>query len=79
MAQPGLTRRETEVLQLLARGCSYGEIAKRLGLSVNTVATHIKKLYLKLDVHTAAAAVMRAVELRLLLPDHAIPVDALRQ
>ena len=66
MAQAGLTRRETEVLQLLARGCSYGEIAKRLGLSANTVATHIKKLYLKLDVHTAAAAVMRAIELRLL-------------
>ena len=61
-----LTQRETEVLQLLARGCSYGETAKRLGVSVNTVSTHIKKLYLKLEVHTAAAAVMRAVELRLL-------------
>jgi DNA-binding NarL/FixJ family response regulator len=66
MDQPNLTRRETEVLQLLARGCSYVEIAKRLGLSSNTVATHIKKLYLKLEVHTAAAAVMRAIELRLL-------------
>ena len=61
-----LTRRETEVLQLLARGCTYGEVARRLGVSVNTVSTHVKKLYLKLGVHTAAAAVMRAVELRLL-------------
>ena len=61
-----LTRRESEVLRLLARGRSYGEIAVQLGVSVNTVATHIKKMYLKLDVHTAAAAVMRAVELRLL-------------
>jgi DNA-binding CsgD family transcriptional regulator len=68
MAQAGLTRREAEVLQLLARGCTYGEVAKRLGLSINTVATHIKKLYLKLDVHTAAAAVMRAIELGLLTP-----------
>ena len=64
-----LTRRETEVLQLLARGCSYGEIAKRLGVSVNTVSTHIKKLYLKLEVHTAAAAGMRSIELRLLVAD----------
>jgi DNA-binding CsgD family transcriptional regulator len=61
-----LTKRESEVLRLLARGRSYGEIAVQLGVSVNTVATHIKKLYLKLDVHTAAAAVMRGVELRLL-------------
>ena len=68
MVQVGaaLTRREVEVLRLLAHGRSYGEIAAQLGVSVNTVATHIKKLYLKLDVHTAAAAVMRAVELRLI-------------
>ena len=65
-ASAALTQRETEVLRLLARGRSYGEIAVQLGVSVNTVATHIKKLYLKLDVHTAAAAVMRGVELRLL-------------
>jgi DNA-binding CsgD family transcriptional regulator len=61
-----LTPRESEVLRLLARGRSYGQIALQLGVSINTVATHIKKLYLKLDVHTAAAAVMRAIELRLL-------------
>ena len=65
-ASAALTRRESEVLRLLARGRSYGEIAEQLGVSINTVATHIKKLYLKLDVHTAAAAVMRAVELRLI-------------
>jgi DNA-binding CsgD family transcriptional regulator len=64
-----LTQREIQVLQLLARGCSYGEIARRLHVSINTVATHIKKLYLKLGVHTAAAAVMRAIELRLLVAD----------
>lgn len=64
-----LTQREIQVLQLLARGCSYGEIGRRLGVSSNTVATHIKKLYLKLDVHTAAAAVMRSIELRLLVAE----------
>jgi DNA-binding CsgD family transcriptional regulator len=55
-----------EVLRLLARGCSYAAISSQLGVSVNTVGTHIKKLYAKLDVHTAAEAVMRAVELQLL-------------
>ena len=63
-ARPALTQREVEVLRLLARGRSYGAIATQLGVSIHTVAAHIKKLYLKLDVHTAAAAVMRAVELR---------------
>ena len=61
-----LTRREAEVLRLLARGCSYREIGEQLGVSVNTVATHIKKLYAKLGVRSAAAAVMRGVELRLI-------------
>ena len=60
-----LTNRETEVLRLLAHGCSYAEIGKTLGVSPNTVITHIKSAYRKLDVHSAAAAVMRAVELQL--------------
>ena len=54
------------MLRLLARGCSYFEIGARLGVSVNTVTSHIKNSYRKLAVHSAAAAVMRAVELRLL-------------
>jgi len=66
MARSTLTQRETEVLHLLSRGYSYGAIASQLGVSINTVGTHVKKLYAKLDVHTAAEAVMRAVELRLL-------------
>lgn len=61
-----LTGREAEVLRLIARGHSYAQAAAQLGMSANTVATHIKSAYSKLDVHTAAAAVMRAVELRLL-------------
>jgi DNA-binding NarL/FixJ family response regulator len=61
-----LTAREIEVLSLLARGYVYAEIADRLGISLNTVASHIKNSYRKLAVHTGAAAVTRAAELGLL-------------
>ena len=61
-----LSAREVDVLRLLAQGCSYLEIGVRLGVSVNTVTSHIKNSYRKLAVHSAAAAVMRAVQLRLL-------------
>jgi DNA-binding CsgD family transcriptional regulator len=61
-----LTGREAQVLRLIARGCTYVQVADQLGMSINTVGTHIKNAYRKLDVHCAAAAVMRAIELRLL-------------
>jgi DNA-binding CsgD family transcriptional regulator len=61
-----LTPRESAVLRLLARGCTYAQAAARLGVSLHTVASHIKNAYRKLEVHSAASAVMRAVELRLL-------------
>lgn len=61
-----LTARETDVLRLLSRGCSYAATASHLGISVHTVGTHIKNAYRKLAVCTAAAAVMRAAELGLL-------------
>jgi DNA-binding NarL/FixJ family response regulator len=60
-----LTSRESAVLHLLARGCTYSQAAAQLGVSLNTVASHLKNAYRKLEVHSAAAAVMRAVELRL--------------
>lgn len=58
-----LTAREIEVVHLLAKGCTYSRVAQVLGISEHTVATHIKNLYRKLDVHTAAAAVFRAMSL----------------
>jgi DNA-binding CsgD family transcriptional regulator len=61
-----LTGRETEVLRLIARGCTYSQVGDRLGMSAHTVASHIKNAYRKLEVHCAAAAVMRAVELQLI-------------
>jgi DNA-binding CsgD family transcriptional regulator len=73
----GLTRREVEVLHLIAHGCTYREVARRLGVSAHTVGSHIKNAYRKLDVHSAAAAVMRAVELRLfgILPTQPSPAS----
>lgn len=70
-----LTRREIEVLHLLARGRTYALIADQLGISEHTVTTHIKNTYRKLDVHNAPGAVLRGVELGLLTvlsdpPDH---------
>lgn len=65
-----LTRRELEVLRLLASGCSYCQAARRLGISPHTVVTHVKNAYRKLEVHTAASAVMRAMQLGLLETSH---------
>jgi DNA-binding CsgD family transcriptional regulator len=62
-----LTAREADVLRLLARGLTYAQAARELGVSVHTAATHLKNAYRKLDVHSAAAAVMQAVRLGLIL------------
>ena len=62
-----LTVREIEVLRLIARGCTYSRVARELGMSAHTVGTHVKNAYRKLDVHSAAAAVMQAVRLGLIL------------
>ena len=61
-----LTEREAEVLRLIARGCTYVQVADQLGMSAHTVGSHIKNAHRKLEVHSAAAAVMRAIELRLI-------------
>jgi DNA-binding CsgD family transcriptional regulator len=61
-----LTPRELAVVRLLGSGCTYGQVAVRLGISPHTVVTHIKNAYRKLDVHNAAGAVMRALQLGLL-------------
>jgi len=66
MSEVRLTRREREVLGLLALGRSYSQIGCELNVSLHTVASHIKNTYRKLEVHRASAAVMRAIQLRLL-------------
>jgi DNA-binding NarL/FixJ family response regulator len=61
-----LTQRETEVLKLLALGHTLGEAGKVLSLSVNTVKTHVKNVYARLDVTTRLAAVDTARRMGLL-------------
>jgi len=55
-----LTKREAVILDLIARGDSYGEAAKVLMVSVGTVQTHIKNIYDKLSVHSRGEAVYEA-------------------
>ncbi|TPG18419.1 LuxR C-terminal-related transcriptional regulator [Pedococcus bigeumensis] len=62
----GLSDRELEVLRLLDTSLSGPEIAATLFVSVNTLRTHTKHIFTKLDVNTRRAAVTRAAELGLL-------------
>lgn len=57
-----LTERETEVLALLGRGLSNGEIAHELYLSVDTIKTHVRKLFAKLQVTNRTQAALVAVD-----------------
>ena len=59
-ALDGLTDREEEVLDLLARGLTNTAIAERLGLSGKTVRNHVSNLFTKLGVADRAAAVAKA-------------------
>lgn len=52
-----LSDREHEILQLLARGRQNKEIVNELGISPSTVATHVRRIYEKLHVHSRAEAV----------------------
>lgn len=56
-----LSARETEVLQLLAKGISYAETGRLLGIGLGTVQSHVKTIYRKLDVSSKAEATALAV------------------
>ena len=64
----GLSRRETEVVELLAQRLSRKEIAERLGLSPDTVKTYTRTLYEKLGVNRRRDAVARALTAGLIPP-----------
>lgn len=65
-----LSERETQVLDLIARGYAYAEIARLTGTTINTVQTHIKHLYGKLAVHSRSEAVFEASRMGLLSTLH---------
>lgn len=56
-----LTAREIEVLEQLAEGLVLKEIADRLGIARSTVATHLEKIYAKLEVQSQSGAVAKAL------------------
>ena len=58
---PELTRRQREILQLIAEGSSTRQIAAKLGVSVKTVETHRAKLMQRLDIHDVAGLVRYAI------------------
>lgn len=55
-----LTTQEQKVLQLLESGCSYKMIAVECDVTIETVRTHIKHIYNKLQVHSATEAIKKA-------------------
>ena len=61
-----ITDRELKVIQQVARGFTAQEIAAQMGISTHTVATHVKRIYKKLHVHSRSEAVYEATLLGLL-------------
>jgi DNA-binding CsgD family transcriptional regulator len=54
-----LTPREREVMELFGHGSTYAEVGRMLGMSINTVRTHVRRSYEKLHVCSKAEAVSR--------------------
>lgn len=61
-----LTRRESEVLSLIAKGITQAEAARMLGISAHTVCGHVKEIYRKLNVSSRAEAALTAQKLGLI-------------
>lgn len=61
-----LSKREMEVLELIAQGCSNQEIASQLFVSLPTIKSHSSKLFEKLDVNRRTQAVEKAKRLKLI-------------
>jgi DNA-binding NarL/FixJ family response regulator len=58
--ETALTRREHEILQMIAKGFSYAETSTICGISAATVHSHLKSVYRKLEVHSKTEAVYEA-------------------
>lgn len=57
-----LTKREMDILWGIAKGYTYKNVAERLDISSNTVPTHIKNIYRKLEVNSRGEAVFEAIQ-----------------
>lgn len=55
--KPEPTKREQDIIRCIANGCSSREIAELLGLSFETIQTHRKRIFKKLNVHSSAEMV----------------------
>ncbi|HNU89045.1 MAG TPA: LuxR C-terminal-related transcriptional regulator [Ferruginibacter sp.] len=66
VAELGLSKRELDVLGLMAEGCSNQEIASRLFVSLNTVKTHSSNIFFKLDVKRRTQAIEKAKKMSLI-------------
>jgi DNA-binding CsgD family transcriptional regulator len=66
IGQLGISQREMEVLQLMAKGASNQEIADQLFVSLNTIKTHTSRLFDKLDVRRRTQAIEKAKRLKLI-------------
>ncbi len=64
-----ITKREEEVLQLIADGCSTPEVAERLYISQKTVKNHLASIYQKLDARDRTQAVLQAVRMGIVTLD----------
>jgi DNA-binding NarL/FixJ family response regulator len=67
--QPLVTRREEEILRLMATGVSIPDAARQLYISVKTVKNHLSSIYQKLDCHDRAQAVLKAVRMGIITLD----------
>jgi DNA-binding CsgD family transcriptional regulator len=61
-----LSSREYEILQLIAKGMSNGEISQHIFLSLSTVKTHVSNLFLKMEVKSRTQAIEKAKRLRII-------------
>ena len=67
--EPIISRREEEVLQLVADGLSTSEVAAKLYISIKTVKNHLASIYEKLDSRDRTQAVLRAVRMGIIRLD----------
>lgn len=75
-AHDQLTEREMDVLRLMARGASNGEIAEELYLASTTIKTHVGSVFAKLGVRDRAAAIVYAFDAGIVEPRNPLDTDA---